>query len=323
MLRTLGGLGVSAVFLALAARHQEWGQFTQAVRQVSPGFLVLAACLTTGSYLLRGWRWQRLFPPPDVPTLGETFSAMLVGYAANNVLPARAGEVLRSHLLGRRLRISRARVLATVVLERAFDALSLVALFALAAPLLGHRLSHGREVLGLGVVLAVFLGGMFILWRRHHGRGTGETAPPDEPTFLGSRLRQFAHGFESLGSIRAAASLMGLSLVIWMIDTTSFWATMCAFPQVHVPWGAALSASVFGNLGTLIPAGPAGVGTFELAVREVVTPWGIDATTALAMAVVIHLLQFTLTTGAGAVAWIGWNSGDGVADGLAEPGARP
>ena len=304
--RTVGGLVVSAFFLALASRHLEWTQFARALEQVSPPFLVLASGLTTTSYLLRGWRWRRIFPPPDLPTFAESFGVMLIGYAANNVLPARAGEVLRAHLLGRRLGISRARVLATIVLERAFDALSLVVLFALAVPLLGPRLSHGREVVGVGVVLLVGLVAMALL-RNRVGRTANDPAQEDEPSAPPSRLQHFVHGLQTLGSARAAAGLMGLSLGIWLIDTASFWATMCAFPQVRVPWGAALSASVFGNLGTLIPAGPAGVGTFELAVREVVTPWGIDASTALAMAVVIHLLQFVLTTGAGAVAWVRWN----------------
>ena len=87
--------------------------------------------------------------------LGYTY----IGYLANNVLPARLGELVRSHALGEGERISRATVLGTVVVERIVDTVIVVALAALAVVVLSVGGAMSTAVLlGAGFVGLLVLG---------------------------------------------------------------------------------------------------------------------------------------------------------------------
>ncbi|MBM3462161.1 MAG: flippase-like domain-containing protein [Armatimonadetes bacterium] len=298
------GLLISVAFLYLAAHNLSWDAFFGNLRRVNLGSIGLAAMITAVAYVLRGFRWMLFFQKTERPSWLDSMRVMLVGYAGNNILPARAGELLRAHYMAQRMGMSRSRVLATIVLERAFDALALVALLIIALPVVGRRIPHLEGVAWLGVCLLLMLIALFVAWEVR-GRRRDTSAPP-VAGFVGRMLRRaddFVGGLHTLGSHMTLLGISGLSLAIWTLDALSFWQTMRAFP-VAVPWDAALAVCVFGNIGTMIPAGPGAVGTFEFAVVAVLKPWGYDASVSMGMAVMIHLLQFLLTTGAGFISWL-------------------
>lgn len=282
------GIAVSLGFLYLAVRHLDWAAFFGYLRRISTLHVAAAAAITTSAYLLRGLRWRFFFPRDERPTWWDSERVLLVGFAGNNILPARAGEVLRAHFMGRLSGLSRTRVLATVLLERAFDALSLVLLLMVALPVMGRRLPHLEGVAWLGAILLALFPGGFVVARWQGRARVG-------------RIAQFLRGLDSLGNYAALGGIASLSLVIWLLDTGSVWMTMRAFAPMG--WDAALAVTVFGNIGTMIPSGPAAVGTWEYAVCAVLAPWGMDPAMAFGMALVIHLLQFVLTTAGGGLSW--------------------
>src|SRR5205807_10514896 len=88
--------------------------------------VVLDLLGTSCAYLLRGVRWRILLSAErDVGTI-TAFFGVVVGYLGNDVLPARAGEVIRSVLLGRKASLSTSYVLATAITERIMDTVTLV-----------------------------------------------------------------------------------------------------------------------------------------------------------------------------------------------------
>ena len=88
-------------------------------------WLLAAAPVYAGALWLRAARWRRILWPELPLGARGTLAPMLVGYAANNVLPARAGELLRALILKRRHGTSRSAAVGTIVVERALDGLVL------------------------------------------------------------------------------------------------------------------------------------------------------------------------------------------------------
>src|SRR5205823_8773909 len=113
--------------------------------------------------VLRAWRWQRLLAPIHLVRVPRMFAYLAVGYAANNVLPARLGELVRSHYLGDREGISRTTTLGTVVVERVVDTAVVVSIASLSIVVLQVRglvasaVLFGLAVTALGVVLLAVL----------------------------------------------------------------------------------------------------------------------------------------------------------------------
>ena len=80
-----------------------------------------ATLVYLSSFPVRALRWRLILREQKLLSLKEVMASVFVGYMANNVLPARAGEIYRAHYLGRRVRMSRSGVAASIVVERTFD----------------------------------------------------------------------------------------------------------------------------------------------------------------------------------------------------------
>ena len=109
-------------------RGVAWSEVMQAFRSVDLGLLSLATVWLGLIFLVRAYRWQVLLAPVAWVPVSVFFSATLIGFMGNNVLPLRAGEVLRLYALARLGPVSMSHAVATGTLDRVFDML-LVSLF--------------------------------------------------------------------------------------------------------------------------------------------------------------------------------------------------
>ena len=57
------------------------------------------------SFYLRSIRWSVLISPVKKVSVLNLFSANMIGFMANNVLPARLGEVIRPVMIARKEKI--------------------------------------------------------------------------------------------------------------------------------------------------------------------------------------------------------------------------
>src|SRR5690606_34996007 len=136
-LRTTIGVLLSLLLLAWALRDVSFSEVLLRIRAADPVLLTISIVVTLMGFYIRALRWGILLAPvqasiPYRPRLAATF----IGFAANNVLPARIGEFARAFSLSRLVRIRTASAFATLVVERLLDALVLVALLflSMAAP---------------------------------------------------------------------------------------------------------------------------------------------------------------------------------------------
>jgi uncharacterized protein (TIRG00374 family) len=275
MKKVLVGLIVSLLCLGLVLWNVDWLEVWRHLGQVDLPLMGLAMLGMLAAYFLMSWRWQQLLDPLvprahlQVPGL---FGAMMTGYLFNTFFPARAGDLMRAHLLSRRTGLSKTTILATVVIEKLFDGMALLVLLVLG--LLGLPLSGASEQIGGAavVVLVGALGGLILFkWQADRAVAltewiTGYLPVPARLKQVGVQLvRRFAEGlqvFEQPGPLIRAALI---SLAVWLVVAGMFWAALASFhmPPTTTTLSAVLFLTALVNLGLLVPAMPGNVGTYE------------------------------------------------------------
>jgi hypothetical protein len=133
----LVALPLAAFFLYLAFRGVDWQEMLATLRGANPTHLAAAFALLSLSCVMRGLRWRVLLSAEKSLPPVMVFWATMVGYLGNAFLPARAGEVVRSVLIGQRGGVSKSFALATALTERLMDAILLVLICAVALLTLG------------------------------------------------------------------------------------------------------------------------------------------------------------------------------------------
>ncbi len=299
--RAVLGIAISVVALALVVRTVDLGAAWDTLRRAQPGWIILLLAFVAADLLLRAIRWRVLLAPlADVP-LRTTLGSLLVGYLANNVLPARLGEIVRSHHLGARTGVSRTTILGTIVVERVVDTVVVVAIAAAAILVLSVRGVVASAVLvGLAVtallVLAIAVGMV-----AHRLPGAERVA-----AFVGRwpRVRdvlvRLRNGLAIASDLRTMAAATVLSIGSWSCTVLAFAAAGQAI-GIELTIGQAALLAAGTNLATAIPAAPGYVGTFELAAVTIAGSVGIAAAPALAFVVLIHATTLLLTSVGGAL----------------------
>jgi glycosyltransferase 2 family protein len=303
---------LTAVFLALAVRNVDLAAVGREVAAADPRYLLPAAVCTMTGYLLRSLRWQIILHPLYRVPYRAVFSVLMLGFATNNILPARLGEVVRAYLLGSRAGVPRSLSLATIVVERVFDGLTLLLLMAVALQVAPVPLENDRlrlvEVASVGIFAGAVVGlvGLLILQKRAVAL-IGWLARP-LPARVAGRLTTMADTFiTGLGCLRHPGVVLraGLcSLLVWGAEAASYAWVAAAFNLGLAPAqqvSAILFLVVFVNLGIMIPSAPGYIGTFQFFARLALTAFAVSAERAVGLAVVSHGMQYVLVTGIGLV----------------------
>jgi len=311
-LRVLVGLLISAAFLFLALRGQDFEAVRDAFSQVNFWYLVPAILLYFAGLCVRAVRWKFLLKPiADVPAR-TLLSVNAVGLMANNVLPLRTGEVVRAYALSRKTPVTKSAGLATIAVERIFDGItmllfiSLSALFVSLTSELRHVAVLAAIVFGVALVLIVLLAHGGELRDRFLQIALGYL-----PSSVEERAARMADSFiAGLGVFTNWRSLLlvgGTSIIAWTFEASVYWVTAQAFGgEVADVMGPAQTFLTTGiaNLATLVPSSPGYVGPFEAAVILVLSgALDLSREMALSYAILVHALLYFPVTIWGAIEW--------------------
>ena len=302
MWRAALGIGVSILALALLLRSVDLGETIAALRTADVRWILLLLVCLAVDVAFRAVRWRVLLSPiADVPP-GKTLASLLVGYLANNVLPARLGELVRSHDLGERTGLSRSTILGTIVVERVVDTIVVVAIAALAILVLSVRGVVASAVLvGLAASVLLLLG-LAAGIAAHRLPGAGWIiALVDRWPRIRQVLARLHDGMAVAARPRPMAIAVALSVASWSATVFAFVAAAQSVGVGPTMSQAALLAAGT-NLATAIPAAPGYIGTFELAATTIATSVAIAPAPALAFALLVHAGTLFLTSVGGALA---------------------
>src|SRR5512146_1848341 len=295
------GVLISIVFIWLALRGLRLNEFWDAVKQAKYIWLIPGIAVYFVGVWVRAWRWHYLLGPiKKIPT--ETmFPITTIGYMGNNIYPARAGEVLRAVILKRKEGVSVSASLATIIVERIFDGVVMLAFVFVNLPKLATLTGSSGfvgniqqvAVIGTGVflgALAVFLvAAMFpkttekiAFWfifrlvpQRLHDRIT-------------SLVTRFLEGLASLRSPFNVLMVFFTSVIIWLLETGKYWFVMHAF-NFSVSFFALMLMNGIVNLATTIPSAPGYIGTFDAPGIAVLTAYGVPQAVAAGYTLVLHV----------------------------------
>jgi glycosyltransferase 2 family protein len=260
--------------------------FKAAVTGLNWAWVPLAVAFDVGNYVIQAGRWCLLLLPLGRIPLPAMTGVIYAGLFINEILPLRAGELLRTYLVARRLSTEMKRIIPSIVVERLLDGFWLaiaIALVALRVKLPGSLL-HAGEVLG-GIVLLGLLLFVFLMLRQK-GSETPDTGPRSP---LATALAHQADGLRSIGLTPGFWGALGLTSCMLLFQGAAFWlvARACHLP-ISLPTGIAVFLIV--HLGTALPNAPGNVGAYQFFCVLALSLFGVEKTQAAAFSVVVFVL---------------------------------
>jgi hypothetical protein len=337
LLRATIGIAISVVALWILVQSVDIPAALQVLGAASPAWIAVMLVTTTVDIGARGARWRTLLAPIAPLRYRRVLGYTYIGYLANNVLPARLGELYRSHALGEGEGVSRTTVLGTVVVERVVDTVMVVAIAALAVLVLSVRgVMSSAVLLGLAFVsLAVIALGLGIAAHRLPGADRVAAIIARRPRLL-ELARRLRDGLAVAGRPRTLAAAILFSAIAWAASTGTFLAAGQAVGvELSLGQAALLCSGV--ALVSIVPSGPGYVGTFELTVVAIADGFGIPRDSAFALGLLVHVMILGTTTIGGVAAMIAFrrraaevaerppaeDAERPAAERLAEPGGEP
>ena len=277
-------MGVSLAFVLLFFLIVDLGEMGQALASAKYRFIVPAIALYFIALFFRAMRWQFLLTPVSRIPVARLFPVVSVGYMANNLLPARLGEVARAYYLSRRENLSTSTGLATVIVERIYDGLTLLFLVALAVPFLifggivegsGTTSEVTWAIVG-GITALVFVGAIVVLTLialKPGFSGFIESLANLLPKPFRPKARElislFIEGLSVLKEPRRHLGVFLLSLPVWLLEGSMYLVVALSFdlPSYFEPTAMVIPVVILvtavSNLATSIPSSPGSLGTFE------------------------------------------------------------
>lgn len=288
------GLAVSALFVYLALKGLQFDVVWQAIKDANFAWIIPGVAVYFVAVWARAWRWRYLLRPLKVVPLRELFPITVIGYMGNNVYPFRAGEVIRAYVLRRNHEVSITASLATIIVERIFDGLTMLIFLFLALQSLTSLPDALRTLVTLATV--AFLGAILVFFALALSpRRAEQWYTRFVERFVPGRLRpqaialgaRFMEGLVALRSPADVAMILATSLLIWLTETTKYWFVMHAF-DFTVSFFALMLMTAVVNLATTLPSTPGYVGTFDEPGIEILKLYNVPADLAAGYTLVLH-----------------------------------
>lgn len=304
------GIALGVGLLAYSLRGVDIREVIGEIGRADPVLFLLSIAAVTAPMVVRAWRWKALLQPVRAGTsFASRFRATMIGFMVNNVLPARVGEFARAYALSRMEPVPVVASIGSLVLERVFDGIVVVALLFIAMAMPGFPSldaigidDPGRPaafvvtaIAGIGLVLV----GM-VLWPRHVVRATEAIArrvlPRSFRRPVVDALEAFLAGIGSLRDPALVVRTAHWSIWVWLVNAFAFWLGFKAF-DIDVPFAGALFLQSLVALAVALPAAPGFFGLWEAAARLGLHDiYGVEPEKALGYAIGFHIGGFLSVT---------------------------
>jgi len=295
------GLLISAFFLYIALRDRKLGEVWETMKTAKYLWLIPGVGVYFVGVWVRTWRWHYMLRPLKKIPVRTMFPIVCIGYMGNNIYPARAGEVLRAVILKQREGVPVSASLATVIVERIFDGVVMLAFVFVNLPELA-RLTHDSGIIGnvdirtvaivgtvafIGALLVFLLAAMFPRATERLLDVFLRIVPERFRVKTRDIALRFLTGLESLRSPADALMIFFTTVIIWLLETGKYWFVMHAFDFSVGFFGLMLMNGIV-NLMTTLPSAPGYVGTFDAPGIAVLQAYGVPGEIAAGYTLVLH-----------------------------------
>jgi uncharacterized protein (TIRG00374 family) len=270
------------------------------------GWVLLVVPIVMISHVLRTIRWGTMLEPIKTGmSRFNMFSAVMVGYFANNVIPIpRAGEFLRPYALSRREKISFSSLFATIILERLLDVLFLLLMFGISFAIISDKIMRvfPTDSISPGAILTII--GLFIvvvLLAFYPPLFEGFLHKVVKP-ITGSKFEKilgiydkFKDGFSIVRTPSRYLKLFIESILIWLVYAVPLYILFFAFPGLDsygLNFGDSIFLLVVAGVSVTVAPTPGALGIYHILVQTaLVELYGIPGDLALAYATVAHAIS--------------------------------
>lgn len=294
-------LVIAVLLIAYFAHRLDWVEVKESFRHLNLWLAAGSVLPILATYVVRALRWRTFLAPMARPSFRNLFAATVVGFSSIFIF-GRVGEVARPVMLSLRERIRPSATLATIMIERLYDSMFVILLFAIDLTFFERFINEGdltaiRQV-GFGLLI---LSGMGIIvlsvyrWRVNTILGFLEKKLPWVPEKLRrvllNFLRHLADGLYVLHDARGLLITLGYTVLVWGLVTLSFWLVVRAF-GLTLSLLSIVFILGFALVGSLIPTPGGSAGAFHTATMIALTLLGVERNAAASTAIGMHLVGF-------------------------------
>lgn len=305
MLRSLrfwAGAGISALLIGLFLRATHPRELGNALEEANYWYLLPATVVLFAAIAVRCVRWSILMRPIAPLSAWRLFPYAIIGYMANNLLPARAGEVVRAYVVADREKVSTVGTFGTIAVERLFDGSVLVLMLLVAGTWVGfddgrlQAMAVASTVLFAGAVAAFYV----LTLNEQRAKRVIHRLLKVLPERFEHRAEDMADNLvlslRSVHNWRSLTMVVLLSAVAWTIEAGAYAVVGAGF-HLGVGFPNYLLLLSAANLAIIIPTFFGGTGPFEWAAKlTLVQAGGVVGATASAYSIVAHALVLIPTT---------------------------
>jgi glycosyltransferase 2 family protein len=296
------GLIVSLILLVFVFYQTDPSKILDSLSKAQYGYLIPALILYFIGVWIRAVRWHFLLRSIKPIPSGALFRTVVIGYMANDILPFRAGELVRAYVLGAQESVSKAATLVTIVVERVFDGLTMLTFIVAAS----FWLNFGDDALALrlrlvGALFIVAIAALAILagMPRRVERIADfflRRVPAESMrTRTAGLMRSLLEGLGALRSPVDSFAVYALSVIAWLCETGMYVLIALGF-GITLPFTVFLLAAAFANLVTIAPSTPGYVGVFDAPIVYTLTLFGVNQNLATSYTLVLHAALYLPVT---------------------------
>jgi uncharacterized protein (TIRG00374 family) len=264
----------------------DWKKELPRIRATDLRWVTVAVAADILVYVTQGWRWSLLLRAIEESSVWRSVQFIYIGLFANEVLPFRSGEVIRSYLQAKWLEVEFGVVISSVVIERLFDGIWLILAFSISARFvhLPKLLVDGSIILaGILIVLAILLA--IAVFLKHHAHAAVKQSRWKE------KLWHVVEGLHAMGNSKSFYAAALVSLLYLALQVVPIWSLMRGY-GLTLSVGQAVVVLIILRLGSIPPQAPGNVGSFQALTKIGLVMFGVDKATATGFAT---LLFFVVT----------------------------
>jgi uncharacterized protein (TIRG00374 family) len=291
------GLLISAVCIYFAFRGIDFAALSASLASVNYFYIIPVVLAVLAAHCVRCYRWGKILETLVSYDQKTLFALGSIGFMAVNILPARLGEFARPYLVKKRSGIKMSSSMATIIVERVFDLLTLM-MFMLIVLL---RVSLPPEVVKAGITMLAVSASIFIFLiilaiKRDSSINKIDALLRVFPAKIAGPLNKLAHSFidglQILPDIGKTLYVFFLSVLLWALAGLSAYILFLGFGfNLSIINGYAITVII--ALGIMLPAAPGFLGTYHMACKIGLVCFGISNADALSYAILLHFFQIT------------------------------
>lgn len=290
-------LALGLLYWAFSTSNIQWQDIYDTLAVANYQWILISILISIFSHVLRAWRWEQLLGAMNFyPGTLRTFSAVMIGYFANFIVP-RMGEVSRCGSLTKTAKIPFTQSFGTVITERIVDLLGLlfivmIAFFIAWEPMQQYLFPNTTVPSTYLIVSTVLILGAFayafiffknkisLLWKSFATQNK-----------IGKILAGWIGGILSIKNVKNPQKFILYSVLIWICYYLNAYVLLMAFPiSQSLSLSAGLMVLVMGTFGMATPT-QGGIGAYHKLVSATLVFYLIPLKDATVLATFFHGTQ--------------------------------